>query len=109
VGWTFIPASGESGVTTVIHGSAILLDEYSSSGESFSWCGHSLPISRKWPPWEKDTIEPDQESLSDARWQSRSFFSSDLQGFPSLESVGITSEEWVTRGWNVFFGAWGVG
>ena len=24
-----------------------------------------------------------------------------------LESVGITSEEWVTRGWNVFFGAWG--
>jgi len=26
---------------------------------------------------------------------------------PSLESVGITSEEWVTRGWDVFFGAWG--
>jgi len=23
------------------------------------------------------------------------------------ESVGVTSEEWVSRGWNVLFGGWG--
>jgi len=28
-------------------------------------------------------------------------------GISSLDSMGVTSEEWVSRGWNVFFGAWG--
>jgi len=51
--------------------------------------------------------EPDEGRELDSK--SRDGPPSPLESWsnPSLESVGITSEEWVTRGWNVFFGAWG--
>ena len=33
---------------------------------------------------------------------------SESLGIPSWESVDVTSEEWATRGWDVFFGEWGM-
>jgi len=51
--------------------------------------------------------EPVEGRELDSRLRDRSPSPSGSWSLPSLESVGITSEEWVTRGWNVFFGAWG--
>jgi len=51
--------------------------------------------------------EPEEGQEPDSRLRDGSPSPSGSWSNPSLESVGITSEEWVTRGWNVFFGAWG--
>jgi len=50
--------------------------------------------------------EPDEGQVRDSTLRDGSPSPSGSWSLPSLESVGITSEEWATRGWNVFFGAW---
>jgi len=50
---------------------------------------------------------PDYESPSDIIMRDRSPSPSGSWGIPSWDAMDVTSEEWVSCGWNVFFGAWG--
>lgn len=76
--------------------------------ESSLGCSNSLNCDES-PSEDPDIVMSDYEPDRGSNPVTTPPSPSGSWSLPSFESVGITSEEWVTRGWNVFFGAWGVG
>ena len=82
------------------------LDSFMADPESSLGCSNSLDCDE--PLFEDpDIVMSDYEPGCSSTPVVISPSPSGSWSLPSLESVGITSEEWVTRGWDVFFGAWG--